>query len=87
MRAAYLRAVQVYCARLSKSPLLQAVHNELRAAKQDLVTREQQFERELSTAQTLSGMYKESLDARAHKVSQLEGVISELRTHNEVCFS
>ena len=63
---------------------MQAVHAELRVAKEDLVTREQQFERELATAQTLSGMYKEAAEARSTKVTQLEGVISELRAHLEV---
>ena len=60
------------------------MHAELRAAKDDLVTREQQFHRELSTAQTLSSMYKEASEGRAQKVAQLEGVIHELRTHLEV---
>ena len=61
----------------------QAVHGELRAAREDLVTREQQFERELATAQTLSGMYKEASEARGAKAAQLEGVVRELRAHLE----
>ena len=63
---------------------VQTVHRDLKAAREEAQAQEQSFQRELSSAQKLSDMYKEMANARIHKCESLEGVLRELKTHLEV---
>ena len=63
---------------------MQTVHRDLKAAREEAQAQEQSFQRELSSAQKLSDMYKEMANARVHKCESLEGVLRELKTHLEV---
>ena len=60
------------------------MHRDLKAAREEAQAQEQSFQRELSSAQKLSDMYKEMANARIHKCESLEGVLRELKTHLEV---
>ena len=60
------------------------MHRDLKAAREDLQSQEQSFQRELSAAQKLGDMYKDMANARIQKCENLEGVLRELKTHLEV---
>ena len=60
------------------------MHRDLRAAREEAQAQEQNFQRELGSAQKLADMYKEMANARIQKCESLEGVLRELKVHLEV---
>ena len=63
---------------------LQLAQQHLKVAKDEVSTKEQEFHRELATARKLAQLYKEADGEKGKKVTELEGIITELQKHLKV---
>ena len=58
--------------------------SQLREVREELAGKEAKFEKELATAQKLSALYKQSGEERAARVTELTGIVRELKEALEV---
>ena len=63
---------------------LQLAQQHLKVAKDEVSTKEQEFHRELATARKLAQLYKEADGEKGKKVTELEGIITELQKRLKV---
>ena len=66
---------------------LQLAQQHLKVAKDEVSTKEQEFHRELATARKLAQLYKEADGEKGKKVTELEGIITELQKHLKVALN